>query len=496
MSLSERRLVRWLLAAATASMALAVALGIGLFGALRREVRLSDLSAAERQRAVEEEIGHVGRVFVPAQLEPRMGYTLAPSTELEAWGGRFTSNELGFRAPDVRKSEGVIRVLFVGDSWAFGLGEDYQDSFPGQFERIGREITRSTSIESWPLALPGWNALNQAAALEVLAPILRPDLVIWCPTNNDVSSSATADPRGFLVRRDQGLGEAFGDGMFRDYSYRFPASPPYLERWRRAAAEYGRAVAWLADQGVPVAFLFVARWQPGWPEWILGEAGEAAWWTVAPDSWNDKRYRNAQSHGTPEVNRLYALAAYRLAVVHRPDWPEPPAVDDGAEKAPLPQEFRSLADDPGRASLAAPLGNADLPELYRPEDWRGTRAANPCSRTLDCETGRMGRRAALLLRRARTSRRVEVSLERVEPAPFALYPLAVKVKIPYFAAVSSAMLRLPATGPSRTSVLLDLPEQLPEGAAFEVELEAERAALDPERNTLVSSIVAAIEQRP
>jgi hypothetical protein len=321
--------------------------------------------------------------------------------------------------------------------------------------------------------------------------------VIWCPTNNDVASSAGVDPRGFLVRREQVLHDAFGDGMFRDYSFRFPASGPYLDRWRRAASEYGRASAWLGDHGVPVAFRFVARWWPGWPEWILREAGQPSWWAAAPEAWNDRKYRNAESHGTAEVNRLYALAAYRLAVAHRADWPALGLDQAPAPEVPEPRRILPVPSaDGGAAPLPSPRGAAALPEAYRPEAWRKSSQPDPCSRTLECATGLMGRRAALLLRRAPESQRVLVTVERVDPPPFALYPLRLEVRVVAPAVARSTILVLPAIGPKTASAVLQLPVELAEGGAFEVELEAERAALDLDRDTLVSVVVTAIEQRP
>lgn len=45
----------------------------------------------------------------------------------------FTNNE-GFRSAEAGGEMQVGGVLFVGDSWTFGFGVEYEDSFPGRFE--------------------------------------------------------------------------------------------------------------------------------------------------------------------------------------------------------------------------------------------------------------------------------------------------------------------------------------------------------------------------
>ena len=492
----ETRLRNALLVLASILATLVVVLSTALVLARRRHIQLADLSPQERKRAVEEELGRVGNVFVPAEFDPRIGYTFEPDAELNAWGTRFRSNSLGYRAPEIAKPEGVVRVIFVGDSWAFGMGETFEDSLPGQFERLWREAGRAGRIESWPLALPGYNALNQAAALEVIAPILEPDLVIWCPTNNDVSSSTSPGPRGFLVRRDLDVGEPFGDGMYRDFLYFFAGSHRYLERWRTAAREYRAAVDRLALAEVPVAFLFVARWNEGFPERIVAEAGLDVPWALAPASWSERRFRNHVNHGTPEINRRYAGVAHQLVSRLRSDWlnPEPPGEKE-EERAILFRGSRPGGEGVGAAS--APVRTAlSIPTAYSFPLSPSASALDPCSGTMDCVTGTFGRRAAILLRRAAGAEAVRVRLSSAMPGARLLYPLAISAVIPAPEPGVPARVELSGSAGEVAELVLGLPENLREGSTFEIELEASHSAFDPQSGALVSASIISVQQLP
>lgn len=472
-----RGVVRLLLVLTAGSLGLSISLLLVRALDSRRPLRLDQLGESERHQLVEEELTRAGTVYSAADFDPRLGYTLERAAEITAWGQSFRTNELGFRAGPVAKAPGSFRVVFVGDSWTFGLGESFEDSFPGQFEQLARDLVNQRQVEAWPLALPGYNALNEAAALEAIGPLLEPDAVVWCPTNNDVSSSMAADPRGFLRRRDESDGDAFGDGMYREFTLRFVDSYRYLARWRRAAAEYGRADRRLRARGVPLALLFTARWQERWAAAIVSEAGLRGAWAVAPREWG--KQRNKFNHGTPECYREYARLAYRLIAATAAGWPQ---LEPKDVLGPGGTEIRYGASDVpgiGVSKWAEPWAARRSPVEFVPDPVAARDEGDRCFGTMDCSSGRVGRHAAILLYRAQVGKRLRIALRRIDTAPPGFYPISVRLAIPRPNGGTAVAVEIPSTGPSEVSASLELPRDLEPGAAFELEVSAEAAVLDP-----------------
>ena len=129
-----------------------------------------------------------------------MGYTLAPNAQVRAWRDSFVTNELGYRTGPVVKEPGTFRVLFVGDSWTFGMGVTETESYPKVFERLAASHAGlERKVEAWSLALPGYNTLNELAALWFYFDRLEPDLVVVSPTRNDNHSTRVVLPGGSLA---------------------------------------------------------------------------------------------------------------------------------------------------------------------------------------------------------------------------------------------------------------------------------------------------------
>lgn len=493
MSQATRGVLRLLLALVATFAAATAMLSWALQRERARGVQWADLDANERRALVESELGRLGSVYVPYEPDARIGYTFEPNSEVTAWGQTFQTNELGFRAASVAKRPGVFRVVFVGDSWVFGLGEKYADSFPGQFERLAHDTAGAERVEAWPLAIPGYNVMNQAAAIEVLGPSLEADLVVWCPTNNDISSAHQASVRGYLLRQDSGLAEPFGDGMYRDYSIRFIDSFRYLNRWRRAAELYGATGRWLQFHGIPVAFLFAARWEEGWPAALMAESSVEAPWAAVPESWN--RDRNAFNHGTAASYALYARLAHRLVEAAMPDWPA------GAGRISTETSEPSIrwGGVVPRGMVGEGLARArrDLVlESFRPAGGSESEGIDPCSGTMDCPRGRMGRRAAILLKRPPRAAALEIVLQGIEKAPVGLYPLKVEALIPSLSGGRAASVVLEPGEGSRVAMRLAYPVDVEPGGVFELELVAERAVLHPASGAIRSVDIVSIEPEP
>ena len=125
------RLTRAFAALASASFCAALVCAWGWYRAARERMDVSALSPEERQELVQEMIAVSPGAFVPALFEPAVSYTLRPNGRVEAWGDTFTANEIGYRTgplPGRKGGRKTFRVVFLGDSWTFGLGVRQEES--------------------------------------------------------------------------------------------------------------------------------------------------------------------------------------------------------------------------------------------------------------------------------------------------------------------------------------------------------------------------------
>ena len=125
------------------------------------------------------------------------------------------TNDQGMRTGPARaavgdKKPGVFRVLFLGTSYAFGWGSDYEDSYAA---RIGAGLARrGLDVEVVNLGTPAQTAGPQLCWLRENARRIRPDLVIQTVFANPsvLAASCAQDPEcpavedGYLVRPGRG----------------------------------------------------------------------------------------------------------------------------------------------------------------------------------------------------------------------------------------------------------------------------------------------------
>ena len=159
--------------------------------------------------------------------DPRYGVKLRPnaSSRVRSRDGRVTTiatNSTGFRGPEWPETGDSPsgrprprRVLVLGDSQVLGFGVEQEDSFAGRMDALAA-------------AVPSWGPHESVMALEELAPVHRPAIVIF-------------------------VANVANDWMEADVPNR-----------RRTTAEDGWAVRFVPGRPEPAAF-------PG-REWILGRS--------------------------------------------------------------------------------------------------------------------------------------------------------------------------------------------------------------------------------
>ena len=440
-----------------------------------RSASLESLAPEAREALLEQALHADPGAFTPAWFAPRIGYTLRPGRKLTAWDDTFTANALGYRTGPPPKAPGTFRVVFAGDSWTFGMGIEEGESFPRQFEKLARELGASPGrpVEAWSLALPGYNTLNEIAALEYFFPRLQPDAVVLCPCSNDMDTSGIVLPNGSLARFE-GQGDEFGSDhslVFREHRL---LSFTFLSRWRTCFRAIRGEEERLAARKVPLLLYFTASWEEPFVHRLIAESGVESAYVVTPKEYTAGPWRNPPPfrHGTPAANRLYARMVYRGAAEVL-GWPPPPAAGDATDvpvhRAPPPGDWSAASD-----RLFAEVTAKAIPERYLPGPGRDSQCAGP----MDCATGLVGRATTVLIRRRPDARRVRLELSRLDEVA-ALYPLDLTIEIASPGGGTRGTATLAAAGPAVQVFELEIPGDLPVGAALDVALRADAAAISP-----------------
>jgi hypothetical protein len=468
-----RRVTRFLLFFASAATLLAVVAILGWMQARRRALDVDELPAAARAELVEEMLEQSPGVFRWAWFEPEIGFTLRPNAELAAWGDTFRSNELGYRTGPAAKDPGTLRVVFVGDSWTFGMGVREEESFPKAFERVANrlagESARGRRVEAWSLALPGYNTHNELAALWFFWARLQPDAVVICPVGNDNHSGYTVLPNGSTSRSGV-VRDELGARQSLAYGGRGIASFLYRERWRRVYDALADATARLEGLGVPSLLFFVASLQPEEIHaGVLGSGIEAPY-VIVPNELTKGRWRGDRfGHATPEAYEIYGRMVYAGLAKHF-GWPDLPAAEAPSELSsfdrPPPGDWSRLDEE-----AALTISHRAIAESFRAGASRPVQTPGLISRA----DGIVGRATSVLVRARRGDRYVHLELRRLDGVPH-LYPLPLRVTVPSPAGGVTVETVLPGDGEPRRRLAVPIPEDLPEGAVLDVMLETGRAA--------------------
>jgi len=173
--------------------------------------------------------------------DPLVAYTLKTESQLTYTEGQVTmqlvTDALGLRArPGPPPAEDALRIVVLGDSVAFGFGLGDQETLAAELERqlAGPLAGR---VACFTVAIPSWNARNAWRFLLDHLGVLRPDIVLYLPVENDLEDSygvneagqrrAAADPaselpllavravRAFVTFRTRELREAGDDPSAR-----------------------------------------------------------------------------------------------------------------------------------------------------------------------------------------------------------------------------------------------------------------------------------------
>lgn len=130
-------------------------------------------------------------------------YGLRPGAHAVQLGVDVVINSIGFREREyaLEKPPGVRRIVVLGDSFTFGTGVEFADTFSKRLERRLNESGRPYQVINFGVS--GYDTIRELATFREVAAAFKPDLVIVAYVLNDADPEvALASPR--VVRADVG----------------------------------------------------------------------------------------------------------------------------------------------------------------------------------------------------------------------------------------------------------------------------------------------------
>ena len=197
--------------------------------------------------------------------DEEIGWRMAPGYRGNFFKNtRVEINSLGLRDREYgEKVNGEIRVLSLGDSFAFGHGVEHNESYAKQLEARLQSMAGDTRVQVISGGVDGYNTYQAVMEFERLAPILVPDFVI----SSFVASNDVAENAVFERRLATGLLSPVG--VFGHYSHvvRLGLKASFGPRvfaanrsWRNIDGTvelYRDYEQQLAESGIPYLFLMI-----------------------------------------------------------------------------------------------------------------------------------------------------------------------------------------------------------------------------------------------
>jgi len=127
--------------------------------------------------------------------DPDLFWKLKPNLDSERISGTIgrypvtfevSTNEIGLRSRPIPREKREFRVLVLGNSCAFGIGVDDEETWPARLEEMLRRSTGG-DVLVMNASVPGYSSYQGKCFLETRGFALRPDLVIASFGFNDAS---------------------------------------------------------------------------------------------------------------------------------------------------------------------------------------------------------------------------------------------------------------------------------------------------------------------
>ena len=157
------------------------------------------------------------RVFNPQAIQPESihEYVYGINNGLRAnvhqrWTDKdydvlVTTNAKRLRGKEYpyQKSQGVTRILALGDSFTFGFGVNVEDSYSKVLERLLNVSTEGNGVRQYEVintGAPGWGTAQELVFWNVEGHKYNPDIILLCLVENDPTDNVNA---GLFELRDE-----------------------------------------------------------------------------------------------------------------------------------------------------------------------------------------------------------------------------------------------------------------------------------------------------
>jgi len=215
-------------------------------------------------------------------------------------GGEFSfehaHNSMGFRDREfpLEKSSGVFRILVIGDSFTYGIGAAFKDTYPKKLEMLLNQNSE-TKVEVINAGMPRYFPEAERLLLEHYGLRFNPDLIVVNFSPNDLEETALGieavkpHPRyGFLMTKEARMLGDTGVFLFRHWhTFRIlwihgvsdklwfnPHTNAGSGRqasateaaWERVKEEYSKMLSLARSSGARIAFLYIPAKGPPWNE--------------------------------------------------------------------------------------------------------------------------------------------------------------------------------------------------------------------------------------
>src|SRR6185295_15505483 len=134
----------------------------------------------------------------PRRYRLRPGFEGSITNRVE-FDTRIAINRRGLRGPEIGpKRPGTLRVLVLGDSFAFGVGAQEEETYPLQLQRILR--SRGVRAEVLNGGAPGFGVPDEVAWFQRWGWTLEPDVILATVfVANDLQDAAPGGPKAVAV---------------------------------------------------------------------------------------------------------------------------------------------------------------------------------------------------------------------------------------------------------------------------------------------------------
>lgn len=228
---------------------------------------------ATTRRAVVEQLVKDSAGLFDVHPDPDVGRILLPGLAgVEYKGATVSTSAFGLReAPfEIPKPAGVVRVVFLGDSFVFGNGVAADERMGVHLARFleARRGKPGSRIECLHLGIESWNAVAESAYLRRQLDELAPDLVVWLLIANDLDDNMAVRGFGSLAELDVRHPDHVGVRVAISYPARLlgsgwnPLADGLDRESRQRYAELARAVGALLETAdrASVPCLLFANW--------------------------------------------------------------------------------------------------------------------------------------------------------------------------------------------------------------------------------------------